>query len=249
MKRRGLVFLMLLLATRVFAEEVSGGLTTEARERLKSVAELSATSMATTKGLNGLVEIRQEGLPFGAIRGFDAEEVRGRTVKIRGDLEAALAPRELAGLKAYAMEFFPAVELRTVVVDERLRQGCSVTPCPVELAEPESAVAAMTTIHEFVGKVTGASAYKVSFRVRSNPPGARFSIGPMGGGFETQVGTNGSVGELFRGLYRYEIQKVGFKPVTATLNLVDNDPEELFCDLQPADGGSDPIPCVFAMVD
>lgn len=219
------------------------------KQQLLENLHTSEARMIAARANQGLIEVRQPGMAFGSVRGFDAAEVEKAVATVRSELVSGLGTNELAGLRAYAEEFFPDPQLRTLQFTATPETTCTPAPCPSRLAEAASVQTAYAQTHGFVQKVAYASAYKTSFRVRSKPSGARFVLQPLGGGLTTETATDGSVGEMYRGLYRYTIERSGYKKASATLNLVDNDPAELFCELVATNSASDPLPCLFGVID
>jgi hypothetical protein len=246
--RHRIAFGLMLLV--YFTGAVSAELSQSAsKEILLYAQQLSDGAWTATKQGHGLIEVKQAGLAFGSLRGYDATEVTAKVGSIRGELIKGLERNELRGLQAYVREFFPRNTAQTLPVPRTLDTTCSVTPCPERLAEPGSVQALYGSVHEFVDKVAAATAYRVSFRVRSKPSGARFSLQPLGGGFLTEIATDGRVGSLFRGLYRYTVQREGFKKVEATVNLVDNSPEELYCELVDERAKLGALPCMLGLIE
>jgi hypothetical protein len=245
MKRFWTVALFALCSTSASAGQPQS----DSKDLLRNAQQFSATLLAATQQGHGLVEVKQPGLAFGSVRGYDVNEVTANIQKIQSDLSNGLKRNEFGGLEAYTQTFFPKVSLKTLEVTRTPETTCSTDPCPATLAEPESVESMYRYVGEFVNKVAGATAYKVSFNVRSKPAGAVFSLQPLGGGFQTEIATNGSVGNLFRGLYRYTIARQGFKRVEATLNLVDNSPDQLYCELIDAQSKAEPLPCMFGIIE
>lgn len=83
----------------------------------------------------------------------------------------------------------------------------------------------------------------ISFGVESRPVGATFTLSRINGDSVRQVATNATLAGIYRGLYRYQINKQGFKPVKFDLDLVGTTPTRLVCVLHPWSSNDDPIPC------
>lgn len=219
------------------------------KEHLRQAVERSQAAFEAADAQSGLVEVIEPGLPFGAIRGYDADRVDADAEAVKASLIGAFADESLSGLQAYVDEFYPLVNLRTVEVHTTPETECSVQPCPTLLAEPGSVLEVYRNIQQFTSKVSRASAYKISFDVTSVPDGARFTIQPVAGGQFTEVATNGPLGTIFRGLYRYTVERSGYKTASAVLNLVDNTPRELVCNLVSATSDDEPLPCLFGVIE
>lgn len=251
------LLLTLAVTSYVWAQEAAKepNLTTESalpsdfKERLRQTVERSQAALEAADAHAGLIEVTEPGLPFGAIRGYDAAKVGADAEAIKTSLLSALADERLTGLRAYVDEFYPSVNLRSQEISRTEMMSCSIEPCPASLAEPSSVMETYRNIHQFTSKVRRATAYKISLDVKSVPDSALFTIQPVGGGLLTEIATNGSLGTLFRGLYRYRVERHGYKTATATLNLVDNTPRELVCTLVSTASEDEPLPCLFGVFE
>jgi hypothetical protein len=240
------MLLLLGLSIGSFAAEQSGNGTAV---ELKAALSSSEAILNSTKQGRGVIEVRQPGIPFGSVRGFDTQAVETDIQRIRDQVFAELKREDMVALNDYAREYFPTVDARTFEVPQSADTRCSIAPCPKRLLEPEGVEIAFGQIYSFVGKLAASTAYKVTFKVRSKPSGAKFTLQALGGGFITEIATDGSVGNIYRGLYRYKVQHTGFKSVEAQINLVDNSPGELYCELTEMNSNNESLPCLYGIIE
>jgi hypothetical protein len=83
----------------------------------------------------------------------------------------------------------------------------------------------------------------MSLRVESVPDGAVFKLLRVTGKPVREGATNTTLAGIYRGLYRYEVTRPGFKTISSDLNLVDTTPNKLHCELHSSTSKSGPLPC------
>lgn len=79
--------------------------------------------------------------------------------------------------------------------------------------------------------------------VTSEPKDAAFRLVQFSGEEKARTRTNSTISSLFRGIYRYELTKNGYKPVSADIDLVNGKTFKLDCLLFKVDDTEGPLPC------
>lgn len=239
----------LLLLFTTSSSETTLDESISAAKQLRDLEYSAAHSYERLQKHSDLVIVNQKGIPFESVSGYRGEDVENQLQKTKSKLLGTLDSSEYTAMMSYVSENFPEVKLTKYVISSAPEASCSVTPCPNSIIEPKSAEMAFNTIYEFVSKVANSSAYKVTFEVTSAPSGARFAITPIGGSDSIEIATDGRIENVFRGLYRYTVERSGFKTSTARLNLVDSAPTRLHCVLTPNTSEDTPIPCLSGLIE
>jgi hypothetical protein len=84
---------------------------------------------------------------------------------------------------------------------------------------------------------------RVNLAVRSQPAGAIFMISPYLGGDTVKLGTNGTLKNFCRGLYKYSVIRKGMKQIDGVLDLVRDGSPILSCTFVSDNSTADPLPC------
>ena len=176
--------------------------------------------------------------PFGVFisgsdkRGYRADDVARATSSVKYSLIASLDTPELAGMRSYVEEFFPTAKVEIMSTEAGV------------LATTQSSKRSIDTVLGFLDRLSR-SKLSLNFAVGSSPEGAVFRMVPSGGGLTSEATTNGILVNQYRGYYRYEVTKAGYKKVQGFLNLVDTDLHKLECNLYSLESTDDPAPCAF----
>lgn len=255
----GTLCITALVAVSTAEAECEGIAGTEARaHRLKSVDLTS---------LEGWEVVSKDATA--STRGYELEELHQFYNAERSLVLSALSSPELAGLRAYAEEQFPEPQFTTLAQgsvrgsstmpkyrDERVdypdqqpgRSGqpaqstVAVSPRFAQLVPDNQVKTFVASFRDFVAKLLSAC-QPLDLRIASVPTKATFRMQPRAGGSERETTTDDSL-RVFRGLYKYALQKVGYKAVAGSLNLVDDTGSRLSCELVPIASPDHPRPCV-----
>lgn len=143
---------------------------------------------------------------------------------------------ELAPIRGYVDSLFPTPELD----NDYGRWGGSLTT-------DSSAASAWTGLMSWLRKLreTG-EALRVEITLDIQPRGARVEMSPLGGGTTATGVANGSMGILYRGLYRFVVSKRGYPPERGELNLVDHPGTRLVCRMEVDPRSAAYRPCALA---
>jgi hypothetical protein len=162
---------------------------------------------------------------------YDAQEVRASFAAAQSELLERFGTEEMAGMRSYVVSFFPTPSLQTVTFEGQT------------FVTRGSTVQAQAQVEAFLGKLAVLQNLAVDLHVGSLPSEASFRIEPAGGGRGRSTMTDSALENLYRGYYRYTVEKAGFKTIQENLDLVDQNGGKLRCKLFPADGAEGPLPC------
>jgi hypothetical protein len=169
--------------------------------------------------------------PPAFVTGVLETQLRSFTDQRVSELLARLSDERLAGMRGYIRAFVPPLPKPAWKSD--------VGAC-IREPDAESYLASLRSLFERVEKI---DPLKLDLRISSDPEGASFWIAPLGGGTPSTSSTNSTLTNLYRGLYRYQVEKASFKTVEGTLNLVDERGDHLRCKLHSQDSAEGPLFC------
>ena len=134
---------------------------------------------------------------------------------------------EWAALRSYVAAQFPTpADLPIVSLPQR------PPAAPLQGIELTRAQNAFDRARALLTKVRSLAPLALSIAVTSMPDRATVRIEPFDGGNEKAALTIGSL-VLRRGLYKYRVEKTGMKPMTGSLDLVDDTRLTLSCHMVP----------------
>jgi hypothetical protein len=231
------VILFLLLAppvSKAQGEEGDGAAQAEQRRQEKLKAALSSAEEQLSQGdaqLKKTVIGYRENCTDCAtpnIYGYDAEKVVAVIADGKSQLMSRLEGKELAGLRAYVGETYPAVTLESLGAQPVIGASGGGPKWGVEIAKKDKAFDEAQT---FVGRVKSwlsSNPTTVNLQISSQPPNAEFEMWADGAQPEkTRTGT--TLTNVYRGLYRYKVTKSGYKEIVGAVNLVDREGTHLTC--------------------
>jgi len=164
-------------------------------------------------------------------RGYRVEDVAHITLSTKQKLITSLGDPELAGMRAYVNEFFPTANVDVISTEAGV------------LASPQSTRRSLDTIWLFLDRLKRIPRLSIDLHITSLPDEAAVTMSPAGGGLVSESKTNASIANQYRGYYRYQVAKAGYKTIQGFLNLVDTDLQKLECILHPVDNAAGPTPC------
>jgi hypothetical protein len=213
-----------------------------ARIRL-SILELTLIPVLATTTWNQSTQKPAVGPQFESVQSTFESEI-ARLPKIRGengyssaDVNAALRRTKDATLAPIPLQDKP---LRGYV--ER------AFPEPVsestEVVQKDEVEKRFSLVRELLAKLSHLDSFRLDLTVVTTPPKARFELVPRVGTSISST-TNSRLTNVYRGEYDYRITKAGYKPIRETINFIDRSGSILECELQPASGAEEALPCKF----
>ncbi|MCF1459250.1 MAG: hypothetical protein LPH21_17410 [Shewanella sp.] len=169
------------------------------------------------------------GLPGGyeQLRGWSAEHVIQSREQARAQLLSSLDREEFQGMRSYVLQEFPsprAIENNSGIV-------------------PIKSVGPFDDILAFINKLKSEQGLSIDLVIETHPENAVFRVQPSAGGRERSTTSNSILKSIYRGLYSYSIVKPGYKSINETINLVDERPRKLDCQLHESQSDEGPFPC------
>lgn len=235
-RKAALVVCIFFLATpSAFTQVQKDTLLTRVHETAKSVSEqIQEARKAIRYFEDDLSELNR-------CSGYSTADVDRTLDKAKEQVLDGLSGDELAPLRSYVKEFYPP-SISMSPPDSCVISGGYGKAIKVA-AKGELVSEAFRRIYSLLDKLSSLKRIAVDFTVASNPTGASFRITPSAGGQGRFVVTDSTIRNLYRGYYVYEVKKDGFKTVTASLNLVDEEPSKLACSLHRVESSEGPNPC------
>lgn len=148
------------------------------------------------------------------------------------DVAKATGDPALAGMRAYARVSLTGIKVDTI-------QTAEWGPC----VRQSDAQRAFKFIQSVLDRMRAVDKLRLDLRVTTEPSGAQVRIAPAGGGFVTELASDGTITNFYRGYYTYSVVKVERKPAEGVLNLVDQRGSRLSCKLPPAAAAEEKVLC------
>lgn len=227
---------MLLLTTGCLTVRVHRTVTVKHQSQSAGVAQ-TATIDTTLKTLAGTATSRIAALP--RLRGTSlvtADTARSTVREFQSEVLARFSGPQYAGIRPELEESLRGDSWAPRLRIQSTPQGAG--------ADPTALQGLLTSITEFVRKVTKRPDNRVTFRVVSEPKEANFKICPQY--LEEQcyaLMTDGDVADLLRGYYTYFLTLNGYKPVKVDIDMVPFAKKKLRCKLRRNDDQRDAGPC------
>ncbi len=204
-----------------------------------------------------------------SIPAYDGDEVIAASSIGQTELVQGLKATELLALKEYVTLAYPLptrevlekiTRERGEVIKEGLKDGPSQDSSPLtrpealkkNTDEPKRLIISedlksdvFASASRFISQVRRLSEegrLSIDLTVNSNPDRATYDMWPSGGPHRTTT-TKNTIDNIYRGIYRYQITKPGYKPIEGMLNLVDSNGRTLECGLNKTEEQDGPYPC------
>lgn len=230
------------------------------RGRLESVRQRASAFDGRLESMQ--MTLADPGTHF-EVKAYRLEEVRPTLEGLREQIEAALA--EAPPLLAYVRGLLPSLDsLRPPEHPVRHRDPIGDKGMTVQGRaddRPETgwsgaadadwaAYAASESVEQVVARLVAvidrvlARSLAVDLRIVSKPrTGAAFHINDQAGGSDRDTSTDDTLKQLWRGLYRYNVTKSGYKTIEGGLDLWDDSGSELSCELVGEKSAESATPC------